>query len=219
VPWKLTDATTIIYVCTTCRRPEDPETSPRPGAGLASATIRAAENTNIDVRPLRCLANCKRGCTAVVKHEGAVWHVIPTGDGRVVTGGWDGWVYCARLDGGPPALVVDHEIGASHMQLVGDDRVVTGGRDGRVYCSPLDGSGPVLIAQHEGELHDLALIGDRQVVSAGEDALLFVSDLSASERRKLFVADLALTRTVYDVTSRILVAADAGGSVHVLPLG
>ena len=49
-----TDAATIIYVCTTCRRPEDPETSPRPGAGLASATIRAAENTNIDVRPLRC---------------------------------------------------------------------------------------------------------------------------------------------------------------------
>jgi predicted metal-binding protein len=70
-----TSAATIIYVCTTCRRPEDPETSPRPGAGLASATISAAENADIDVRPLRCLANCKRGCTAVVKHEGA-WTYI-----------------------------------------------------------------------------------------------------------------------------------------------
>jgi len=77
-----TDAATIIYVCTTCRRPEDPETLPRPGAGLASATIRAAENTNIDVRPLRCLANCKRGCTAVVKHEGAWTYIFGHLDGE-----------------------------------------------------------------------------------------------------------------------------------------
>ncbi len=76
------DAATIIYVCTTCRRPEDPETHPRPGVGLASATVRAAENTSIDVRPLRCLANCKRGCTAVVKHEGAWTYIFGHLDGE-----------------------------------------------------------------------------------------------------------------------------------------
>ena len=57
----------VIYVCTTCRRPDDPEDYPRPGAALADATIRAAENSGIVVEPLRCLANCKRGCTAVLR--------------------------------------------------------------------------------------------------------------------------------------------------------
>src|ERR1051326_6952501 len=60
-------ASAVIYVCTTCRRPDDPEDYPRPGAALAEATIRAAENSGIAVEPLRCLANCKRGCTAVLR--------------------------------------------------------------------------------------------------------------------------------------------------------
>ena len=61
------DASAVIYVCTTCRRPDDPEDYPRPGAALADATIRAAESSGIAVEPLRCLANCKRGCTAVMR--------------------------------------------------------------------------------------------------------------------------------------------------------
>ena len=60
-------ASAVIYVCTTCRRPDDSEDYPRPGAALAAATIRAAENSGITVQPLRCLANCKRGCSAVMQ--------------------------------------------------------------------------------------------------------------------------------------------------------
>jgi predicted metal-binding protein len=60
-------ASAVIYVCTTCRRPDDPEDYPRPGAALAAATIRAAENSGVSVQPLRCLANCKRGCSAVLR--------------------------------------------------------------------------------------------------------------------------------------------------------
>ena len=60
-------ASAVVYVCTTCRRPDDPEDYPRPGAALAAATIRAAQATDVDVRPMRCLANCKRGCTAVMR--------------------------------------------------------------------------------------------------------------------------------------------------------
>jgi predicted metal-binding protein len=61
------EASAVIYVCTTCRRPDDSEDYPRPGAALADATIRAAENSGIAVQPLRCLANCKRGCSAVLR--------------------------------------------------------------------------------------------------------------------------------------------------------
>jgi predicted metal-binding protein len=60
-------ASAVIYVCTTCRRPDDPDDYPRPGASLAAAAIRAAENSGIAVQPLRCLANCKRGCSAVLR--------------------------------------------------------------------------------------------------------------------------------------------------------
>ena len=84
-------AATVIYVCTTCRRPEDPEDYPRPGAALAEATMRAAESTGVTVRPLRCLANCKRGCTAVLRSPDA-WtyvfgHLDPTVDAQALVRG------------------------------------------------------------------------------------------------------------------------------------
>jgi predicted metal-binding protein len=69
-------AATVIYVCTTCRRPEDSEDHPRPGAALAEATIRAAENSGVTVTPLRCLANCKRGCSAVLRSPNAWTYVF-----------------------------------------------------------------------------------------------------------------------------------------------
>jgi predicted metal-binding protein len=69
-------AATVIYVCTTCRRPEDPEDYPRPGAALAEATLRAAESAGVTVTPLRCLANCKRGCTAVLRSPDAWTYVF-----------------------------------------------------------------------------------------------------------------------------------------------
>ena len=84
-------AETVIYVCTTCRRPEDPEDYPRPGATLAAATIRAAENSGVTVTPLRCLANCKRGCSAVLRRPDA-WtyvfgHLDPAADADALVKG------------------------------------------------------------------------------------------------------------------------------------
>jgi predicted metal-binding protein len=88
-------ACAVIYVCTTCRRPDDPEDYPRPGAALAAATVLAAENSGIAVQPLRCLANCKRGCSAVLRRTDSSspsWtyvfgHLDPTADaGALVQG-------------------------------------------------------------------------------------------------------------------------------------
>jgi predicted metal-binding protein len=67
---------TVIYVCVTCRQPDDPEDDPRPGATLAAATARAAANTGIVVQPMRCLANCKRGCSAVMQRADAFSYVF-----------------------------------------------------------------------------------------------------------------------------------------------
>jgi predicted metal-binding protein len=88
-------ASAVIYVCTTCRRPSDPEDYPRPGATLAAATIRAAENSGIAVQPLRCLANCKRGCSAVLRRTDPAapsWtyvfgHLDPAADAEALVAG------------------------------------------------------------------------------------------------------------------------------------
>ena len=61
----------IIYVCTTCRPPGEPDSAVRPGAILATATVQAAAGTEVDVRPMRCLGNCSRGASAALRANGS----------------------------------------------------------------------------------------------------------------------------------------------------
>jgi predicted metal-binding protein len=69
------EAPITIFVCITCRRCGDPEDSPRPGASLAAATIKAAQGTAIAVHRVRCLANCNRGLSAALKRDGG-WSYV-----------------------------------------------------------------------------------------------------------------------------------------------
>jgi predicted metal-binding protein len=71
-----TVATPVIYVCITCRRPDDPDDAPRSGTILAANTAMAANGLNVSVRRVRCLANCKRGCSAAVRRDGAWTYVF-----------------------------------------------------------------------------------------------------------------------------------------------
>jgi predicted metal-binding protein len=66
----------VIYVCITCRRAGEPEAEPRPGALLAAATERAADGTEVEVRRLRCLANCTRGPSAAMRCNGSWTYVF-----------------------------------------------------------------------------------------------------------------------------------------------
>ena len=59
-----------VFVCITCRRADDPDAEPRPGALLADATVRAAHDSGVAVRRVRCLANCTRGPSAAVRANG-----------------------------------------------------------------------------------------------------------------------------------------------------
>ena len=65
-----------VYVCTTCKRAGEPDSEPRPGALLAAATERAAAGTEVDVRRLRCLANCTRGPSAAMRCNGSWTYVF-----------------------------------------------------------------------------------------------------------------------------------------------
>jgi len=71
----MTDAP-MIYVCITCKRAGEPDSEPRPGAMLAAATERAAAGTEVQVRQLRCLANCTRGPSAAMRANGSWTYVF-----------------------------------------------------------------------------------------------------------------------------------------------
>jgi len=66
----------LIYVCVTCRRAGEPDAEPRPGALLADATEQAAAGTEVEVRRLRCLANCTRGPSAAMRCNGSWTYVF-----------------------------------------------------------------------------------------------------------------------------------------------
>jgi predicted metal-binding protein len=69
-------AAPVIYVCVTCRRAGDADSEPRPGALLAEATERAAAGAGVEVRRLRCLANCTRGPSAAMRCNGSWTYVF-----------------------------------------------------------------------------------------------------------------------------------------------
>ena len=69
-------AAPVVYVCITCGAAGEPEREPRPGALLADATERAAAGTEVEVRRLRCLANCTHGPTAAMRCNGSWTYVF-----------------------------------------------------------------------------------------------------------------------------------------------
>jgi predicted metal-binding protein len=82
-----------VYVCITCRRADEPDAEPRPGALLADATAYAAQGSGVAVRRVRCLANCTRGPSAAVRANGGTksWTYIfgglePSGASALIEG-------------------------------------------------------------------------------------------------------------------------------------
>jgi predicted metal-binding protein len=88
-----------IYVCVTCRGGRPLDLVPVPGEVLAAATVRAAEGTDIAVRPVRCLANCNRGLSAAMRRDGAWTYVFGDLD---PSGGAAALVEGAKLFAGAP---------------------------------------------------------------------------------------------------------------------
>jgi predicted metal-binding protein len=64
---------TTLYVCTTCRSPDDAPDGPRGGARLLAALRaerdarpEAAMQAAVRIEPVECLSVCKRPCTVAV---------------------------------------------------------------------------------------------------------------------------------------------------------
>ena len=83
---------------------------------------------------------------------------------------------------------------------------------------PLEHGEPVRLAQHQGSVEQLRLIDAGRLVSTGRDAALSLTAVSGWGRHCIFVGDSGFTHIDYDAESSVIVAADTGGSVHLLPL-
>jgi predicted metal-binding protein len=69
-------ATPTVYVCVTCKHAGEADSDPRAGTILACATEQAAAGTEVEVRRLRCLANCTRGPSAAMRCNGSWTYVF-----------------------------------------------------------------------------------------------------------------------------------------------
>jgi predicted metal-binding protein len=69
-------AAPVVYVCITCGYTGEADSESRPGAILAAATEQAAAGTEVEVRRLRCLANCSRGPSAAMRCNGSWTYVF-----------------------------------------------------------------------------------------------------------------------------------------------
>ena len=65
----------VVYVCVTCRKAGDADNGPRAGLLLAEATAEAARGTGVTVRPIECLANCRRSLSAALRKKNS-WTYI-----------------------------------------------------------------------------------------------------------------------------------------------
>ncbi|MDJ0511834.1 MAG: DUF1636 domain-containing protein [Methyloceanibacter sp.] len=59
----------IVYICVTCRKAGDADEGPRAGLLLAEATAEAARGTDVAVRHVECLANCRRSLSAAMRKK------------------------------------------------------------------------------------------------------------------------------------------------------
>ncbi len=64
-----------VVVCSSCRDETGSDTRPRAGEVLGDATRLAAQDTNINVRQIECLGNCKRRLSAAILRDGS-WSYV-----------------------------------------------------------------------------------------------------------------------------------------------
>ena len=113
-------------------------------------------------------------------HGGGVKAVAVTGDGRVVSGSFDGTLKVWDLNSGQEQRTLSgHGGGVRALALTGDGRVVSGSSGGTVKVWDLNsGHEERTLSGHDGVVNALASTGDARVVSGSEDGTVKLWDLN-----------------------------------------
>lgn len=92
---------TVLYVCTTCRRPGDDPDGPRAGARLLDALRAGNAAPDLRIEGVECLSVCKRPCSVAVASANRWTYVYgdmdPIESAAIILGGLSS--YAATQDG------------------------------------------------------------------------------------------------------------------------
>ncbi|GGC85969.1 DUF1636 family protein [Chelatococcus reniformis] len=74
---------TVLFVCTTCRRPTGAADGgyDEPGPALAEALGARLDGSGVTIAPMQCLSACKRPCAVALKAPGKWTYVVGDLDG------------------------------------------------------------------------------------------------------------------------------------------
>jgi hypothetical protein len=156
-------------------------------AGLAEDDLAEDIRGRLQSRPGRRLVpvwTTRRASRALTgelgRHHGPVQAVAVLADGRVVTGGADGWVlvWDPAAPGTGPAELGRHHGPVQAMAVLADGRVVTGGADGRVlvWDPAAPGTSPAELGRYRGAVRAVAVLADGRAITGGEDGRVLVWD-------------------------------------------
>ena len=114
------------------------------------------------------------------RHDGSAETVAVLPDGRVASGGFDGWVLVwDPADPGAGPTELGHHYGPVHaVAVLPDGRVVSGGADGEVVVwDPADpAAAPTGFGRQYSSLQTVTVLPDGRVVSGGGDGRVLVWD-------------------------------------------
>src|SRR5271157_3306255 len=146
-------------------------------------------------------------------HGSGVNALALTGDGRVVSGSYDGKVKVWDLASGQEQWTLSgHGGGVMALAMTGDGRVVSGSHDGTVKVWDLaSGQEQRTLSGHGGRVMALAMTGDGRVVSGSEDGTVKVWDLkSGHEERTLSVHGSGVMALAMMGDGRVVSGSDDG---------
>ncbi len=147
------------------------------------------------------------------RHGGGVRALALTGDGRVVSGSYDGTVKVWDLNSGQEQRTLSGHGGVVWaLAMTGDGRVVSGSYEGTVKLWDLNSAHKErTLSGHGGVVYALAMTGDGRVVSGSYDGTVKVWDLNSAHKERTlsghggWVNALAMTRD-----GRVVSGADDG---------
>jgi WD40 repeat protein len=140
---------------------------------------RLRRQPDSDLIPIWTMRRTSRALWAELgRHDDWVTAVAVLPDGRVVSGGEDGWVlvWDPARPGTDPVELGRHDDWVQVVAVLPDGRVVSGGDDRRVlvWDPSQPGTDPVELGRHDGWVQVVAVLGDGRVVSGGNDSRVVI---------------------------------------------